>query len=289
MAKAQSPSAGKRAGGVLLMLLGVALIGYGTHYLAKNGNCSSTGYVSYGPVPKCSGGEALYILSTFFLGPALAVAGWLFAQIDGVLWPAVCVSAGIGLIALHLDAAPGTQSFGVATGLIFFALAVLSVVLTVRKRRRPKPAVHGPAGLPGAPVLSMPAGNPPASGGPQPGGPQFGAPHPGNAGPAGHARPGPARPDRQARATARQRRAHQRGVRGTEGQAARRDVAGRADSPGSMMRPPRDTRSRYLSGRDLAHRILFRALRTDPAGLVPPRRPPAREPPPAGAPAPATT
>jgi hypothetical protein len=184
MTKAQSPSAGKRALGVLLMLLGVALIGYGTHYLAKNGNCSSTGYVSYGPVPKCSGGEALYILSTFFVGPALALVGWTFAQIDGVLWPAVCVSAGVGLITLSLDAAPGTQSFGVATGLIFFALAVLSVVLTVRKRLRPKPAVHGPAGLPGAPVLSMP-GSPPASAGPQPGGPQFGAPHPGNAGPAG--------------------------------------------------------------------------------------------------------
>ena len=47
---------------------------------------------SYGPVPKCSGGEALYILSVFFLGPALAVVGWLMAQSWGVLWPAVCVA-----------------------------------------------------------------------------------------------------------------------------------------------------------------------------------------------------
>jgi hypothetical protein len=181
MAKAQGPSAGKRAGGVVLMLLGVALIGYGTHYLARNGNCSSTGYVSYGPVPKCSGGEALYIISTFFLGPGLAVAGWMFAQIDGVLWPAVCVSAGIGLVTLRADAAPGTQSFGVVAGILFFALAVLSVVLTVRKRLRPKPAVHGPAGLAGAPVLSMPAGSPPDAAGPQPGGPRFGGPQPAGA------------------------------------------------------------------------------------------------------------
>ena len=191
MAKAQSPSAGKRAGGVVLMLLGVALIGYGTHYLAKNGNCSSTGYVSYGPVPKCSGGEALYIISTFVLGPGLALVGWTFAQIDGVLWPAVCVSAGAGLITLQADAAPGTQSFGVVGGILFFALAVLSVILTVRKRLRPKPAAHGPAsppspagaaGLAGAPALSMPpaaAGSQP--GGPQPGGPRFGGPQPAGA------------------------------------------------------------------------------------------------------------
>ena len=191
MAKAQSPSAGKRVGGVVLMLLGVALIGYGTHYLAKNGNCSSTGYVSYGPVPKCSGGEALYIISTFVLGPGLALVGWTFAQIDGVLWPAVCVSAGVGLITLQADAAPGTQSFGVVGGILFFALAVLSVILTVRKRLRPKPAAHGPAspaspagaaGLAGAPALSMPpaaAGPQPA--GPQPGGPRFGGPQPAGA------------------------------------------------------------------------------------------------------------
>jgi len=184
MAKAQGPSAGKRAVGVVLMLLGVALIGYGTHYVAKNGNCSSTGYVSYGPVPKCSGGEALYIISVFFLGPGLAVVGWMFAQIDGVLWPAVCVSAGAGLITLQADAAPGTQSFGVVGGILFFALAVLSVIRTVRKRLRPKPAIDGPPGPAdpaGAPVLSMSAGSPPAAAGPQPGGPRFGGPQPAGA------------------------------------------------------------------------------------------------------------
>ena len=69
MAEAKRPSAGRRVGGVALMLLGAALIGWGSHYLAKSGTCSGTGYVSYGPVPKCGGGEALYILSTFFLGP----------------------------------------------------------------------------------------------------------------------------------------------------------------------------------------------------------------------------
>jgi hypothetical protein len=33
-------------GGVALMFLGVALMGYGTHFLAKTGNCSGTGYTS---------------------------------------------------------------------------------------------------------------------------------------------------------------------------------------------------------------------------------------------------
>ncbi len=56
MGEAKGPSAGRRAGGVALMLVGAALIGWGSHYLAKTG----TGYISYGPVPKCAGGEALY-------------------------------------------------------------------------------------------------------------------------------------------------------------------------------------------------------------------------------------
>jgi hypothetical protein len=164
MAEAKRPSAGRRVGGVVLMLLGVALIGWGSHYLAKSGNCSGTGYVSYGPVAKCSGGEALYIMSVFFLGPALAVVGWLMAQVSGVLWPAVCVSVGIGMITLYADtsAASGKGSFGLVFGIVFFALAVLSIILTVRKRRRPKPVVTGPAGL--ASVPSTPAAQPRAAG-----------------------------------------------------------------------------------------------------------------------------
>ena len=178
MATAQSPSPGKRVGGVALMLLGVALIGYGTHFLAKNGNCSSTGYVSYGPVPKCGGGEALYITSTFFLGPALAVVGWLMAQAWGVLWPAVCVSVGIGFVTLWADtsSAPGARSFGLAGGLVFVALAVHSVILTVRKRLRRKPVPPGlagpvPGGLATAHVAAAPAAHPPPHAGPQPTGP----------------------------------------------------------------------------------------------------------------------
>ena len=153
MAEAKGPSAGRRVGGVALMLLGVALIGWGSHYIAKNGTCSGTGYVSYGPVPKCSGGEALYILSVFFLGPALAVVGWLMAQSWGVLWPAVCVAVGIGMITLDADtsATSGARAFGLVAGIVFLALAVLSTVRTVRKRGRPEPAVTGPAGVASAP------------------------------------------------------------------------------------------------------------------------------------------
>jgi hypothetical protein len=148
-------------GGVALMLLGAALIGWGSHYLAKTGNCSGTGYTSYGPVAKCGGGEALYILSVFFLGPALAVVGWLMAQAWGVLWPAVCVSVGIGMITLYTGTSAASGAFGLVAGLVLFALAVLSVIRTVRKRGRPKPMATGPAGL--ATALSTPAADPPTA------------------------------------------------------------------------------------------------------------------------------
>ncbi len=36
---------------------------------------------------RCSGGEGLYITSTFFLGPVLALTGWGLAQLWGTLWP----------------------------------------------------------------------------------------------------------------------------------------------------------------------------------------------------------
>jgi hypothetical protein len=163
MTEAKGPSAGRRAGGLALMLVGAALIGWGSHYLAKTGTCSGTGYVSYGPVPKCGGGEALYIMSVFFVGPALAIVGWLMAQAWGVLWPAVCVAVGIGMITLGADgsATSGARAFGLFAGIVFLALAVLSIVLTVRKRHRPKPAVTGPPGL--ASVLSTPAAQPPTT------------------------------------------------------------------------------------------------------------------------------
>jgi hypothetical protein len=174
MAQPQGRSAAKRIGGVALMLLGVALIGYGSHYLAKNGNCSGTGYASYGPVPKCSGGEAFYIVSVFFLGPVLALVGWGLAGLGGVLWPALCISMGIGLITLRADATAtsGAKAFGLVVGSCFVALAVVAVIRTVRKRLRPNPALAGP-GLDAAPAQGTAhLAVAPASPGPVPGGPQ---------------------------------------------------------------------------------------------------------------------
>lgn len=141
MTTTQGRSAVKRVSGGALMLLGVALIGYGAHYLIRNGNCSSTGFTSYGPVPKCSGAEGLYITSVFFLGPVLALVGWLMSRTWGWLWPLVCVSLATGLATIKIDkvAASGAKSLGLILGFCFFALAVLSVTLSVRKRLRPKP------------------------------------------------------------------------------------------------------------------------------------------------------
>ncbi len=83
-----------------------------------------------------------------------------------MLWPAVCVAVGIGMITLGADgsATSGARAFGLFAGIVFLALAVLSIVLTVRKRHRPKPAVTGPPGL--ASVLSTPAAQPPSAGPP---------------------------------------------------------------------------------------------------------------------------
>jgi hypothetical protein len=55
--------------GSAVMALGVALTGYGAHFLVKNGTCPGTGQVDYGPVARCSGTEAPYIMSVFVIGP----------------------------------------------------------------------------------------------------------------------------------------------------------------------------------------------------------------------------
>jgi hypothetical protein len=146
--KGEQNSVPKRIAGVALMLLGAALIGYGAHYLAENGNCSSTGYASYGPVPKCGGGEGLYITSVFFLGPLVIFVGWALAQLWGLLWPMVCVATAAGLVTIRADshAAPDAKAFGLGLGSCFAALALVSVGVSIRKLRRPKTTL---AGLPG--------------------------------------------------------------------------------------------------------------------------------------------
>jgi Short C-terminal domain len=136
------------------MFLGVALTSYGVHFLAKTGTCSGTGYVSYGPVPRCSGNEALYIMSAFFVGPVAALAGWLLAQAWGWLWPTFCAGVGAVLIAIYTEttAATGARAFGLVGGICLFALAGLSVIVSLRKRRRP-PKLREAAG-PGTTVLA---------------------------------------------------------------------------------------------------------------------------------------
>lgn len=168
-------------GGVALMVIGVALMAWGAHHLTENGNCSSTGYVSYGPVPTCKGSEFLYITSAFFLGPAVAGVGWLMAGISGLMWPLTCVGYAVGFITIRNDAtaAAGAKAFGLLSGVFFIALAALSVVITLRKRHRKKTAPTGvlnvgipPSGGPGLGVGSAePAPAGPAPAGPAPAGP----------------------------------------------------------------------------------------------------------------------
>jgi hypothetical protein len=131
------------------MLIGVALMGYGAHYLIRNGNCSGTGYTSYGPVARCSGAEPLYIMSVFFVGPVLAVIGCLMSRTSGWLWPLVCVSLAAGLATIKIDTAAtsGAKSLGLILGVCFLALAVLSVTRRTRKRLRPQPPALANAGV----------------------------------------------------------------------------------------------------------------------------------------------
>lgn len=146
-ARRQPASPAKVVGGAALMLIGVALMSYGAHYLVKTGTCSGTGYTEYGPVPKCGSGEALYITSTFFVGPVAAVLGWLIARAWGWLWPTFCVGIGVGLVTLRLDATvtSGAKAFAILSGECLFALAVVSVIVSVRKRRRQ--ATTGPVAM----------------------------------------------------------------------------------------------------------------------------------------------
>lgn len=143
MASSQGRSGAKRVGGVAVLLLGALLMGWGVHYLLENGNCSSTGYVSYGPVPTCHGQEGLYITSVFFLGPALALVGWGLARISGIFATTVCVAWGVGLGTILLDpnAGSGAKASGLVGAIIFAALTVYSVYRTIRKRRQPTPVL----------------------------------------------------------------------------------------------------------------------------------------------------
>lgn len=146
VARVRKPS--RVIGGLALMLLGVALMAYGTHYLAMNGTCSSTGYVSYGPVPKCHGNEFLYITSAFFLGPAVIFVGWAMAGVSGVLWPVFCLGMAASMITIRNETtvSAGGKAFALLMGEVFVVLALVSVIVTVRKRLKRKHAPVSSAG-----------------------------------------------------------------------------------------------------------------------------------------------
>ena len=137
----------KRALGLGLLLIAVALMGYGVHTVIANGNCSSTGYVSYGPVAKCShGSEFLAITGLFFLGPALLLAGWAYLKVKGVTWPAVLAGIEVGALTIRSDSgvASGAKTAGLVIALICGGLIIVSAGFTGRRlvRRRSVPPSH---------------------------------------------------------------------------------------------------------------------------------------------------
>jgi hypothetical protein len=40
--------------------------------------------------------RGVYITGEFFVGPLIALIGWGFAQLSGVLWPLTCLGVGAG-------------------------------------------------------------------------------------------------------------------------------------------------------------------------------------------------
>jgi hypothetical protein len=149
---------GRRTAGLMAMLLGAAVIGYGAHYLIQNGTCPGTG-----PVQTCGGGEEPYTLSVFFLGPALAVAGWWLARLWGALWPTVCIALGVGLVTIRTgqSATAVAKAFGPVAGTCLLTFALVSVGIAVRKwlsaRRSPPGTPARPAGPGTTLVVATPA------------------------------------------------------------------------------------------------------------------------------------
>jgi hypothetical protein len=93
-------------------------------------------------------------MSAFFLGPVAAIAGWLSARAYGWLWPTFCIGVGAGLITISPEttATVGARAFGLFGGVCLFALAGLSVVISLRKQRRLRTARE--AAGPGVTVLA---------------------------------------------------------------------------------------------------------------------------------------
>jgi hypothetical protein len=130
---------GRRIAAVIVMVLGVALIGFGAHYLIQNGACSLAGHTSAGPAPACGGGgEGPYTLSVLFLGPALAVAGWWLGRLRGALWPATCIALGAGLVTIRVgpSATVVARAFGPVAGTCFLGFALASAAAITRRRLR---------------------------------------------------------------------------------------------------------------------------------------------------------
>ena len=165
-----SKQQGRRIAAAMVLVLGVALIGYGAHYLIQNGACAPAAHTSAGPAPACGGGggEGPYTLSVLFLGPALAVAGWRLGRLRGTLWPATCIALGAGLVTIRVG--PGAtavaRAFGPVAGTCFLGFALASAAAIAARRLRTR---ISPAGRPVVPASPAGPGTtlvmyPPASG-----------------------------------------------------------------------------------------------------------------------------
>lgn len=143
--------------GLVLLVAGSALTGWGIHHIFITGNCSSTGYNSYGPVKTCPSGFALWLTAGIFVGPPLAIVGGLMARPRGLGIPVFLTGLGLGLLTVSSDrtAVAGAKGAGLIIGVTL--LAIMGLVLVRRAVRK----ARGPAVAP--PASPSPASPTPAS------------------------------------------------------------------------------------------------------------------------------
>jgi hypothetical protein len=144
--------------GVAVLLFALVLLGVGLHHIIVTGNCSSTGYNSYGPVAHCPEGSGWW--AGFLVGGiVLSIAGGLISGGSGPLLiaPAVFCAVGAGALSVQLDGSAGSdnKTFGLIFGGFFLAGGLIWLALMVRA------ALGGGAASPLAPLGTTPLGTTP--------------------------------------------------------------------------------------------------------------------------------
>jgi hypothetical protein len=134
---------------VAVMLAAVVLVAFGIHRILSTGTCSSTGYTSFGPVPRCPKGSFVFALFLTF-GIVAAVIAGLFVAGGQLVGPAVFLAIGLGALTAGVfpSAGNGSPAFGYVFGGCFALGGIAWAVYALR-------SMHlGPAPITGRSTLA---------------------------------------------------------------------------------------------------------------------------------------